>query len=68
MKDAEFEVMCLSLQKGQEHFVENLQNHHAGKLIACHGNQVEVDIFGKRETWSRGECREFPRPDFDYHD
>jgi hypothetical protein len=35
--------------------------------VACRGEEVDVDILGKRETWSARDCQEFNKPDFDYH-
>jgi hypothetical protein len=67
MKNIQFEDLCRAVESGEEHFVENILNHHAGRLVACRGEEVDVDILGKRETWSARDCQEFNKPDFDYH-
>jgi len=67
MKGLHYKSMCRALVKGEDRFVENLENHHVGEALACFGDMVEIDIFGKRETWARENCREVPPPDFDYH-
>jgi hypothetical protein len=67
MKETTFTTLCAALQKGEDRFVENTRNHHAGKAVSCQGDQIEVDIYGKHESWSRKESQEFEKPDFDYH-
>jgi len=67
MQGPQYKALCRALAKGEERYVENLENHHAGKALACFGEMLEIDIYGKREIWSRENCREVSRPDFDYH-
>jgi hypothetical protein len=67
MKETAFKKLCKSVQKGESRFVENTQSHHAGKALSCSEGRIEVDIYGKHETWPNEECKEFEGPDFDYH-
>lgn len=67
MKANEYEALCHAVESGEEKYLENLENRHAGKAVACKGEEVEIDIFGKRETWRIEQCSEIERPNFDYH-
>lgn len=67
MKEGVFKKVCTSVQNGETRFVENSQNGHAGKIVSCSGEQLEVDIFGRHETWARKDCEEFEKPDFNDH-
>lgn len=67
MKDLDFNKICQAVEAGEERYLENVVTRHAGKVLACHGEEVEIDIFGKHETWPCKECEELGRPDFNYH-
>lgn len=65
MKQREFEALCQAVKAGEERYLEHLETHHAGKVVACGNDRVEIDIYGKRESWTAEECKEF-RPDANY--
>jgi hypothetical protein len=67
MKEIAFKTLCKFVQKGETRFVENTQTHHAGKALSCRDDRIEVEIYGKHETWAHTDCEEFGKPDFDYH-
>lgn len=68
MNRTKFQRICAAVAAGESKFVENTRNRHAGKLLACTGEIAEIDIYGKREIWSRAECREFFLPNLDYRE
>lgn len=67
MNRNKFEAICQAVTAGEEKYLENLENGHAGKAVACSGDTVEIDIFGKRESWTLDRCEEVEKPHFDYH-
>jgi hypothetical protein len=67
MNRSAFEAICRAVTAGEEKYLENVENHHAGRAVACSGETVEIDIFGKRESWPLDRCEEVAKPHFDYH-
>ena len=67
MQNADYQSLCRTVEKGENKFVENVNNHHAGKVVACNWDMVEVDIFGRRESWPFRDCVEI-KPNFDFHE
>jgi hypothetical protein len=66
MNRPKFTKICRSAMAGDERYLENTESSLAGKLLSCSGDKAEVDILGKHETWSRSDCEEFDRSNFDY--
>lgn len=58
MTREEFDKLCAAVKSGQEKFVENLDSHYTGKIVACSTDRVEVDISGQRESWAIENCVE----------
>jgi hypothetical protein len=58
MEEKEFQNFCQALESGEEKYVENLGSHETAKVIFCSGNRLEVEVGGKRETWSSEYCKE----------
>lgn len=67
MNKSEFEALCRAVTAGEERYLENVENRHAGKVVACSGEAVEIDIYGKRESWPLDRCAEVEKPHFDFH-
>lgn len=65
MERNQIDSLRRAVEAGEERFVENNNTHHAGKLVSCDEKTVEVDIYGKRESWPWDECKEFS-PDANY--
>jgi len=58
MKGSQYKSMCVALAKGEKRFIGNRAKHQVGKALACFGEEVEIDILGKREIWLKEECDE----------
>jgi len=58
MNQREFSRICRALQMGEDKFLEHLETHYTGRVIACSGERFEVDVAGRRESWAREACEE----------
>jgi hypothetical protein len=67
MKRQDLAKICRAVAAGEARYLENLDTRHAGRVVACRGETVEIDIYGKHEAWPMERCQEFGKPDFDYH-
>ncbi len=58
MKRDQFEGICRAVKSGEEKFLENLETRYTGRIVSCGEERFEVDVSGKRESWSMEQCME----------
>lgn len=66
MNRPKFSRICRAAMAGEERYLKNTENNHAGRVLACLGDKVEVETSGHHETWSRDDCQEYSRRSDDY--
>jgi hypothetical protein len=57
MRRDELESLCRAVASGEEKMVQNLDSLYAGRLVACQGDRVTVEAFGRRFEWDAERCR-----------
>jgi len=50
--------MCELAGEGRLTWVEHMESHAAGRVIACGSDMVEVEVAGHHESWDPSCCRE----------
>lgn len=58
MRRESYEKICDAARSGVKRFVENMESHERGRIVSCKGDGFDVDIYGKRDFWSKEECEE----------
>lgn len=66
MNRPKFSRICRAAMAGEDKYLKNTDNNHAGRVLACFGDKVEVVSSGRRESWSREDCQEYRREGDDY--
>ena len=61
MTRREYESLCSAIRSGAGRYVENAETYVTGRVLACRLDQLEVDVYGKREIWSQGASRPVKR-------
>lgn len=61
MTRREYDSLCAAIWSGVGRYVENAETHETGRVLACRLDQLEVDVYGKREMWSQGISRPVKR-------
>ncbi|BCR06993.1 hypothetical protein DESUT3_40620 [Desulfuromonas versatilis] len=58
MKRSDFNRLCSAVLAGEEKFVENLETHETGKVLACRDERLEVLCEGARRSWAMANSEE----------
>lgn len=58
MKRTDFEGMCELFKDGRLTWVENANDHKAGRVVSCGTDSIEVEVAGHRESWNASDCQE----------
>lgn len=58
MRTPEFQKLCQAVSGGEEMYVKHVVIHQVGKVLSCHGDEVEVDVNGTHKTWIKENCVE----------
>lgn len=58
MDKVEFTGLCQEIKTGENRFVQNLESLYAGKVVACGGSELTVEVFGRRFDWNAEHCRQ----------
>ncbi len=58
MERSEYERLCSAVQAGGEKFVENLETHDTGRIVACSSDRLEVECEGRKQSWAMSKCEE----------
>ena len=53
-----FEGICRTASIGKVKWVDNMEEHRAGRVVACSMEKLEVEFENKHATWSPESCRE----------
>ena len=56
MEERQFENLCHAVADGGRQYVENMRLRYIGRVIACHGDILEVEAFDHRFRWPANLC------------
>lgn len=54
----EYENLCTAVDSGVERFVVNRETGETGQVLACRRDELEVDVYGRQELWTKESCTE----------
>jgi succinyl-CoA synthetase beta subunit len=56
MEKSDFLKWCRAVDHGAEVYLENVVDHHKGRVLFCTSERFHVDIGGKRDSWLPQIC------------
>lgn len=56
MEKQQLETVCRATADGQSQYVENMRLRYIGRVVACHGEELEVEAFEHTFRWPAEIC------------